>query len=598
MSAAGRRLTSAAGRWRALLPPLIVGVLAVLSYLNSLHGEFTFDDLGLIRDNPLITGSRAAILPLWTTVYNPGALYRPLTMSTYFLQARLGNGPLALHAVNVVLHAAVCVAAYALAMALLKSTLAATVGAAVFAVHPVHTEAVASIVGRAELLAGLFVVVSLLGFARAADDREAARWRWRALSLAALFCGLLAKESAFTGIALCVVVQEWIRPETSFSELVRAVVPYALVGVGYLLLRLIVVGSLTLPVKPELIDNPLAHVPFLPRVETALVVLSQYLALLAFPLRLSADYSFNEIPVVSSARDPRFVAAAGLFALLTLLLVVNGRRSRSLVLAAAFSACALALTANLLFPIGTIKAERLLYLPSLGWCLALGWLALQACRFQRRQVVCAAVVLLVTAYAGRTWARNRDWHDNFALFAAAVRDAPDSSKAHFNLGNAYAERHDVDRAIAEFREALRLYPPDADAAFGVGRMYEEKGVETLAMDWYARATQLDPQNIKARLNLGLLRYRRGEIALADAELRAGVAGAPDDARLLLALSLVSLAEGREADARTYLARAEPLPNDDRLAKDLLAEVRRRLDTSDEQTATAELPSSLDTRAHP
>jgi len=576
--------------WSVYLPPLLVGLLAVLPYLNSLHGELTFDDLGLIRDNPLISGHHAAALPLWTTVYNPGALYRPLTMMTYFVQTRLGEGVVGLHVVNIALHVLVSVAAYYLAAALLGSTLVATVAGILFAVHPIHTEAVASIVGRAELLAALFVVLALLAFIRAAEAPAPRALRWRITSLAALVFGLLAKESAFTAIPLCAVVLLWVRPDTTARQLMRALVPYGLVGVGYLLVRLVVVGTLSLPTTPDLLDNPLAHVPLLPRVETALVVLSHYLALLAFPLRLSADYSFNEVPVVGSVLDPRLLAAIGLFVLLALLIAVNRQHARPLTLAAAFGACALALTANLLFPIGTIKAERLLYLPSWGWCLAVGWLVAQAARTRHRQVVFAVVGLVVAAYAGRTWVRNRDWRDNFSLFTAAVRDAPKSAKAHFNLGNAYAERHDADRALLEFREALRLYPPDADAAFGIGRMYEVKGMDALALDWYARATQLNPEHLKAHLNLGLLRYRRGDFAQAETELHTGLQAVPDDARLLLALSLVAIAQGDEAGAREYLRRAEPLAQEDTLTKDLLAEVRHQLLSSRPHPALAQLPS--------
>jgi tetratricopeptide (TPR) repeat protein len=249
----------------------------------------------------------------------------------------------------------------------------------------------------------------------------------------------------------------------------------------------------------------------------------------------------------------------------------------------------LALTANLLFPIGTIKAERLLYLPSVGWCLAIGWLVLQGAGHRRRHVLFAVLALVVAAYAGRTWTRNRDWHDNLALFTATVRDAPDSSKAHFNLGNAYAERNETDRALVEFHAALRLYPPDADAAFGIGRMYELKGMDVPALDWYARATQLDPQHRKAHLNLGLLRYRRAELALADSELRTGLEGAPDDARMLLALSLVAFAQGRVTEAREYLQRAEPLAEEDALTKDLLAEIHQQLATSRQQPTLAHFP---------
>ncbi|HXQ21376.1 MAG TPA: tetratricopeptide repeat protein, partial [Candidatus Acidoferrales bacterium] len=338
--------------------------------------------------------------------------------------------------------------------------------------------------------------------------------------------------------------------------------------------RMFVLGLVTLPDEPQILDNPLVHVQLAPRLETALVVIWQYLSQLALPLHLSADYSFNAVPVVSSVRDPQFLGAAVLFTALATLLALNGRRAPTLVLAAVFAALPMALTANILFPIGTIKAERLLYLPSVGWCLACGWLITQV---RRRQAWAVAVItLVVVAYAGRTWMRNRDWQNDLTLFAATVQTVPGDAKAQYNLAKAYEDRGRLDAAMQHFRAALAIYPLDADSAFGIGRIYDKQGLENDALNWYGRATELNAGLADAHLNIGVIRYRRGDLAVAEREFRSGLDSEPDNPRLLIGMSLVRAAQGHHAEAEETFNRVEAMAHTDVDILKLLAQARQIL----------------------
>ncbi len=460
---------------------LLIGALAVLPYMNSLQCGFTFDDEGVIWNNPLVTGPSASALRLVTTVRYLGApLYRPVTMLTYLADARPSESPFGYHLVNLVLHVLVTLAVLRLAWILLDSPVGAMATAALFAVHPIHTEAVTSIVGRAELLVALFVFAALLASLWAAQRRGTASRGWLLVSLLALALGLLAKESALSAVPLAPIAYVWTRRR--YGATVRAAVflPYLLLAVTYVVARLLVVGALGLLQPPDFAVNPLAYVPVLPRAATALVILWQYLSALALPILLSADYSFNQIPVVASAFDPRLVVALAGFVALAVVLAACIRRAPALIWAAAFLFVPLALTANVLFPIGTIKAERLLYLPSFGWCLAGGWIAMQGRGRRGSGWSVAMIALVVAAYAGRTWVRNRDWQDNVTLFAATVQDSPASAKAHYNLGVAYDHAGLIEAAMPHFRQAFAIDPTYADAAFGVGRMYEKKGLDAAA----------------------------------------------------------------------------------------------------------------------
>lgn len=547
----GDRTTPHRGRRRASVGvALLVTALAVVPYLNSLSNGFTFDDPDVVRDNPMVT--RDPPIALFTTVYDPGTLYRPLTMLTYVANHRVDHDPVGFHLVNVVLHALVSLAVLLLARRLLASPFAATSAAALFAVHPVHTEAVSNVVGRAELLAALLVLSALLATLRARATTGGAARGWEAMALIAFAASLLAKESAFTAIGLVAVVVWWTDPARSPARTARAVFPFALVGAAYLVLRVVMIGSLGLPTPPALLDNPLAHVGTARRIATAMVVLLDYGALLLLPLHLGADYSYDAVPMVASPFDPRFLLAALVLVAGLGLAALLGRRVPVLVLAALFTAVPLAVTANVFFPIGTIKAERLLYLPSVGWCLAFGWLAAAAAR-QHRGVAVSAVAMLVLGFASRTWARNPDWSDNFALFSAAVASEPNSAKAHYNLGIAWLDRGDPDAAMVHLRKALVIHPEYAQAAFAIGTAYERKGVDAGALDWYAEAIGRDWNYPRAHLNIGALRYQRGEYDAAEAAFRTGLRLDPGNARLLFGLGLVLQAEGRRDEASLVLA---------------------------------------------
>jgi tetratricopeptide (TPR) repeat protein len=554
----------------------LVAVLAVLPYLNALRADFTFDDVGVIRDNAAVRALPA--VNLLGYVYQPGALYRPLTMLTYSANASVSAEPFGFHLVNVALHVLVSIAVLLLARQFLASPIAALAAAALFAVHPIHTEAVTGIVGRAELLAALGVLAALLASARSLRAAGANRRLWLTLSLAAFAAALLAKENAFTALGLLAVLHWWIEPRESLRRRLVVLLPYAAVAVGYLALRVAVVGSLALPEVPDLLDNPLAHVDTASRLRTATIVLWQYVDQLTVPLQLSADYSFNQIPVALSWGDARFLGAAVLCTTLALATLLAARRAPLLAIAALFVVIPLALTANVLFAIGTIKAERLLYLPSVGWCLAAGWL-LGCTAVRHRRAAVGALVALLLVFGIRAALRNEQWRDDATLYTATLADAPASAKAHHNLAVALERAGRLDEAMAQFRRTLDIYPDYASAAFGIGCIYEAKGVDAGAVYWYERAVRTEPALARAHFRLGLLRVQTGEYDSAEAAFRTALASEPLSPMLLVNLSAVRLSQGDRWQAQTMLAQLDGIGTIDAEEHQLVAAARREIEVA-------------------
>jgi protein O-mannosyl-transferase len=449
--------------------PLFVAVLlvATVPYLNSLTAEFTFDDYGLVIDNPTVPDGtpahRVFTLPSCT-----GGVYRPLTILSYSWNRALDSRPIGYHAVNVLLHAATTLLVLLLAETLLGSTSGAAIAALVFAVHPVHTEAVTSIAGRAEVLAAFFTLLALVAFVRSRPDTDSHPTAWMIVSLLAFAAALLSKENALTALPALALVHVWTDEDRDPRALVARCAPHCLVAVVYLAVRARILDTMTLP-PPPLLDNPLAYVPAGPRLRTAIIVLWDYVSGLAFPLRLSADDSFDQIPVARSMLDARFLESAVFLTVLVVGAWRLRRRVPPLVFGLLFAAITLSLTANVVFAIGTIKGERLLYLPSVGWCLGIG-ASFHAWTLDRRRKSLVAIAVLA-AFAGRTWVRNWDWHDEFSLFTAGARIAPNSARAQSNAAAVYGQRGDLDAAVFHYKQALAIYPDYAEAAAGAAHAY-------------------------------------------------------------------------------------------------------------------------------
>jgi len=484
-----------------LSPAVWVALAAAVPYLGTLGAQFTFDDHGLVVQNPMATPGMSP-LAWFLRESTTGSLYRPLTMVSYALNALVSPAPWSQHLGNVLLHVLATTVAYDLARVLLRSTPVAVTTALLFAVHPVHTEAVASIAGRAELLAGLFVMLALSALVRAERNPS-----WRAVSLIAFVLGTLSKESAFVTVPLAALVLAWTGP-LSMRRLVRGLVPYVVVGLGCLLLRRVVVGSFGLLEPPPFIDNPIAQAGVGARLATAVVVLFEYLSVLVAPIRLSADESFNQVPVVVSALDPRLFAAVGTFAVVGAALLGVRHRLPVLGFALLFFLAAMTVTANVLFPIGTIKAERLLYLPSFGACLAGGWV-LRRWAGRRWNARTAVVALGLALLAGRTWMRNADWRDDFTLFTRTAETSPASARAQANAAAMYGQAGRLDLAEQHVRAAYAIAPQFAAAAMGLAQVADARGQRDEALRWYEEAVSLDPHLVGARERANALRQQGG-----------------------------------------------------------------------------------------
>ncbi|PYQ14129.1 MAG: hypothetical protein DMH00_02400 [Acidobacteria bacterium] len=286
---------------------------------------FVFDDRVVIQENQNLR-SLSGLAGLWVTPYWSGEgrsnrLYRPVTILSFALNYAAGGGaPWTFHLVNLLLHTLVCMTLMALLTRLFGWGFLPLAGAALFCVHPLLSEAVAGVVGRAEILSALFILSALLldRFPAGSSRRRNAVF---AGSAVLFFLAILAKENALAYPGLVLLTDQLMgRPEGTQRRLrvTELVILVAIAGV-YLLLRARVLGVLMEPGAIPPIDNPLAHVPATRRVVTALFLTCRYLGLFVFPAKLSADYSAPQIVPVNGVSDPGAVLGVAVIATLAFL---------------------------------------------------------------------------------------------------------------------------------------------------------------------------------------------------------------------------------------------------------------------------------------
>jgi tetratricopeptide (TPR) repeat protein len=525
------------GRWLALLALAAIGC-----YLNALHGALIYDDLNAIVRNPAVVDLDLvgiARTPSWFPPNGEFDAYRPVTTASFAANFAIhGAAPLGYHLVNTALHAAVCVVLAVVLARVTGDALLALLAGFLFASHPVHVEAVASVVGRAELLAAFlgllawWIVLARPGL------------RARVAAALVLFAGVLAKENAAAIVAVAVAADLIYRrrPDVQAYGMLAAAVVAAVV------IRTAVLGGVAPP--PLLLDNPLVAASAGSRLWTVLAVVAAYARLLVWPIHLSADYSFPQVPLATSPADPRVLAGIAVVAIAGGLAAWGWVRQRHVCFAIAFAALTFAVVSNLFVPIGTIMAERLLYLPSAGFCLLLALcIATIGPRLGREPIATVALAALVVGlYAVRTIQRNAVWRDAPTFFRAMVADAPRSARSHRELGLSLSDQNRHGDAIAELETSLRLAPDEPMTLYDLGNVLVRAGKPSEAIAAYERAIERKPGSASAYINLGNVHSQRGDEAAAEAVYRRGLAADPRAPDLHLNLANALLRQGRGAEA--------------------------------------------------
>lgn len=378
------------------------------------------------------------------------------------------------------------------------------------------SEAVASLVGRADVMAAAFSFFAWWLFAR----------RRTLAAAAAYFAACLCKESAIF-FPLWLVAVELILNPTELRARRAGFLALAVAGAGYALARTLLYAPFS-HVAVAADNNPLVGAPLGVRAWTAMRLLVLALRVLVAPLNLSPDYSGFQIrPDDALAWEP-FVGAVAL-ALLVGGAVALRRRDPPLAAGLALFVTTWLVISNIFLVLPTIFAERLLYLPAAGAALALAR-ALERLAQRRRALALAVGALVAGSNLALAVVADRAWRDNLPLFAGAVEVSPLSARVWLNYGAALLHARRMAEAEAALRRSLALLP-SAKAATDLGSLLDETGRPDEAYPWLSRALALDGDDAAANDNLARFYARHHHFDDAAALLRRYLLRHPDDAGL-------------------------------------------------------------------
>jgi tetratricopeptide (TPR) repeat protein len=511
--------------------------LTWLSFGPALHARFVSDDINAIVDNEWVTGpfdarGIATTFSWWGSKRPESRAYRPAATTGFAIdRAVFGLEPAAFRTINFVFHAACTGLVFALARGLGLALGGAAVAALLFALLPIHSEAVVWLVGRAELGAAAGFLVAALA---CLHYRQNGRARWLAAGAVAIAVGMAFKENAVTALAVPAIffltragdplrtpgagrgeapalrkeARPWKRDVAATAALAAGVAAYAL-------LRWSAAGPAIAPEPGSLLDNPISVVDPATRLLGALAAFGRYISLTFWPSSLSVDYSYDALGIGMG-----FVANADTVVALVFLAAAGAavwfaRERRSIVAAALLLAAAsYSIVSNTVFVIGTILGERLFYLPTAGLSIAVAAAVEPALsglreRAARPVAVAAAIAVAATAMIAVSRERSLDWLTPVSLFEAAVEVAPRSARAHMELGTAYSNADRLDEAVRHFGKSLEILPSYASAAYNQGNAYARARRYDEAAASYRRALETDPRFVRAWHNLALTEKLRG-----------------------------------------------------------------------------------------
>ncbi|MFA6320289.1 MAG: tetratricopeptide repeat protein [Candidatus Omnitrophota bacterium] len=482
------------------LPIISIIILGAICYAGSLNGKFILDDELLVKENALIA-NRAGPGTFLSTNIMAGAgmvsaFYRPLQMITYALDHAIWDlNPFGYHITNIFIHILTALCIYWLINILYNDNKLSFLTAALFVVHPMHTEAVSYISGRADPLSALSMLLCAIIYIKQVKLGRAGV-SGCALLILTYVLALLSKEMSVV-LPLLLLLYHFV-----FKKKVRwpAFVSLLSVLAVYLLVRFTYLRDISFPTNIG-IDTMLNRIPGF------FAAILNYIKLLFVPIPLHMEYGAR----LFRFADP--IVVSGMVVVFNILVFAYTKRNNKVVLfSIGWFFLALLPSANL-YKVNAYMAEHFLYLPSIGFFLLAAYVLTNIYNNKRYKII--GLALMVTAilfYSVLTIKQNEYWRDPITFYTRTIEFAPPSANIYYGRGIIYDKKGDYDKAISDYTMAIKIKPDYTDAYNNRGIVHSKMGNYEQAISDYAMAIKIDPDYIPAQKNLIKARKDSGRIA--------------------------------------------------------------------------------------
>jgi tetratricopeptide (TPR) repeat protein len=519
--------------------------LAFIINIRTLNYDYTLDDPFFTKENPFVKEGTSALPDIFThaayygVFKNHDASYRPFLLTSFAIENEMfGFDPKISHLINLIFFALQLTVLFLLLRRIFRqySPWIPFFILLLFAVHPIHTEVVASIKSRDEIMALLFASMCLLQSIKYIDEKKTINL---VLSGVLFFCALMSKEAPITLVVLTPLTIYFFR-NAKTSEIVKATVPYLVVAGIYMLMRTAFVENDSGPVVILVNNNALmAAETYAERLATLLFIQLKYIILLIVPHPLSWDYSYNQIPIIGFGNIKAIAAVAVIIGMLVYA-IMNFKKKDIFAYCIIFYALSVIITSNLLVVIGATMAERFVFTASLAFCMAVVFLLAKLFKLDLSNInlkttpqLFAVIGIVAVLYSIKTFARNEAWRDNRTLYESGVETAPNSWRAHNLLGVEYTKsigpekdpktkKELYDKAIYHFNRSSAILP-STEVYLLKGYANEFIGNDDSALACYQKVVSLDSNYKMAYGNMGGVFLRKGRLDEAIVVLKKAIA---------------------------------------------------------------------------
>lgn len=519
---------------------LLLVVIGFVFYANSFRNEYALDDGIVIENNTYVQeGFRGVFKILSTDAYESfykkmgvkqqlsGGRYRPLSIVTFAIEQGLfgsneKNKPRTdlstlRHVVNVLLYVfSIVTLFYFLLFYVFKEKPdLAFITALLFLIHPLHTEVVANVKSRDEILSFLFIILTFISVFRYRENNKVSTLL---TGLLFYFLALLSKEYAVTLVALIPMLL-YILKGDPFLKSVISSIPFFIIALIYIAIRAKIVGKGSTEVNTDVLNFPYMYATVSETWATKIEMLNHYLRLLFFPHPLSSDYSYSTIPYTDFG-NPLVAMAIIIHLSMVIAMIVLFFKRNILAFALAFYLLHLALVCNLFFDVGATMGERLVYHSSFGFVIAIAmliyWLLKKFPRVETRRIALSVISLLLIIPAGyAVIKRNADWKNDNTLFIKDAETVPNSALVNGNAGKAYVDLSELPenkarekelllKAIYHLKRATTIHTRYVNGYLNLGVCYFKLKEYDKAEEYWGKAKTLFPNNPFLKRNLSLL----------------------------------------------------------------------------------------------
>ncbi|MCX6296747.1 MAG: hypothetical protein NTX97_11915, partial [Bacteroidetes bacterium] len=501
---------------------IILLLLAFGLNCNSLYNEYAVDDIVVLTGNTSVQKGIKGIPEILSTDFFyglekkesglSGGRYRPFALVIFALEYQFfGANPMISHLINVLLFIILIASLYKLLRNHIfreQHPYLAFITCLLFVVHPIHTEVIANVKSRDELIAFIFLIGAAFAFIKYTQQRSIISF------LAGLLCfmfALLTRESAVPFIGIVPLVAYFFYYQ-SVKKAMLFSIPLMVIFLIYMALRISVVGF-SYTTSSDILNAPFLYASPTEAFATKTFILLKYIGLLAFPHPLCSDYGFNQLKYVDVNSVPFILSSLVLISLLICALITVKRRS-IISFSILYFFITIFLFSNFVLDIGAPLAERLLFQPSLAFCFVFANLYLKA-KSKNIFITESILITVLLFFSIKTISRNQEWKNDLTLYSADAITAPESVRANQHLGHKLLEKaitepdmelkeKDLKKAIFHHEKVLKIYPHQRIIYDDLGTEYLELRDYFKSADYYLNCYNAEPRNLDAKKKVDML----------------------------------------------------------------------------------------------